>query len=84
MSLPVFNFTIPPGARQSFEMSVIDDHIAEDHKEAVYFEIGVYSLGQQNVLSDARIYIEDNDGRSLIHTCVVTSTIANSPTVVVS
>ena len=64
-------------------MSVIDDHIAEDHKEAVYFEIGVYSLGQQNVLSDARIYIEDNDGRSIIHTCVVTSTIANNPTVVV-
>ena len=64
-------------------MSVIDDHIAEDHKEAVYFEI---SLGQKNVLSDARIYIEDNDGRSiklLIHTCVVTSTIANNPTVVV-
>ena len=64
-------------------MSVIDDHIAEDHKEAVYFEIGVYSSGQQNVLSDARIYIEDNDGRSIIHTCVVTSTIANNPTVVV-
>ena len=75
----MFNFTIPPGARQSFEMSVIDDHIAEDHKEAVYFEIGVYSSGQQHILSDARIYIEDNDGRSikpLIHTCVVISTIS--------
>ena len=63
MSLPVFNFTIPQGGRQSFQMVVIDDRIVEDHKEAVYFEIGVYSSGQQTIMSDARIYIEDNDGK---------------------
>ena len=62
MSLPVFNFTIPQGGRQSFQIVVIDDRIVEDHKEAVYFEIGVYSSGQQTVMSDAKIYIEDNDG----------------------
>ena len=76
MSLPVFNFTIPQGGRLSFQMVVVDDRIVEDHKEAVYFEIGVYSSGQKTVMSDARIYIEDNDGNdsSQFHNSHLTST----------
>jgi hypothetical protein len=60
-SAPVFNFTISPGAIQSFEMVIVDDNI-DEQKETVHFEIGVYVFGRQSHIDEGRVYIEDNDG----------------------
>ena len=75
-----FNFTISPGATRSFNLTVIDDDIAEyrqyhNEDESVVYELGVYgSFGVYGSLKQlfcdyGYIYIEDNDGKCVM--CLV-------------
>ena len=65
MSSPTFNFTISAGATRSFDVTIIDDSIAEMEYEHLIFYIGLYDSDGMNYCDSDYIYIEDNDGNIL-------------------
>lgn len=51
-----------PGEERCFDIAIVDDNIAEDKYERLYYSIGVYTtipFHSQN----ARIRIEDDEGK---------------------
>ena len=59
-----FNFTISARSTRSFPLTIIDDSVAEYHRENINFCIGIYDSGRQlNCDRYFSITIEDNDGR---------------------
>ena len=65
------NFTIPAGTNMSFEMTIIDDNIAEYDNEVIVYAIGVYESDQLLYCDYGHIYIFDNDGEFQVHACSV-------------
>ena len=72
MSSFVFNFTMPAGATRSFNLTVIDDNIAEDYFyyyyyyfEDIFINLGIYEAGERMLCDYSSIRIEDNDGNEL-------------------
>ena len=75
MSSFVFNFTMPAGATRSFNLTVIDDNIAEDYYYDYYYyyyyfeylgiDLGIYEAGEWIYCDYSSIRIEDNDGNEL-------------------
>ena len=69
VSLNVFNFTISAGATRSFDLTIIDDNIAERHGfdrlGLIGFYVGVYDSNGMNFCDYDHIYIEDDDGNTL-------------------
>ena len=74
-SSPYFNFTISPGATRSFDITIIDDNVAEnrhhyyyyyyyyhDFDELIAYEIGVYASNQRESCGYFHLYISDNEG----------------------
>ena len=59
----IFNFTISPDATRSFEVTIIDDNIAEVRRE--YTQIHLYAYGFTGIdyIDSRLICIEDNDGK---------------------
>ena len=65
----VFNFTISAGAIRSFNLTIIDDSIAEYSIELIHVHLGVYERnGGRDYHDDYFILLEDNDGKFTIHT----------------
>ena len=58
---PYFNFTIQPGEERCFEI-MINDNVAEDRYENLYYYIGVYNKNMPYQRSSGRIRIEDDEG----------------------
>ena len=60
-----FDFTIPAGGTRSFQMTIIDDTIAEVFSaDFIEYDIGIYNNSGERVFYQQQIiYIEDNDGR---------------------
>ena len=71
MSSFVFNFTIPAGAKRSFNLTIIDDNIANYYYYYYYYYIDiridlvVYEAGERVHCDYSYIRIEDNDGNEL-------------------
>ena len=65
-----FNFTISSGSTRSFPLTIIDDSVAENEYERIYYRIGVYDSGQLFNCDYGYIDIEDNDGRCNLNTCM--------------
>ena len=66
-SLHIFNFTISAGATRTFDLTIIDDNIAEydDYYGSIYIDLGVYeSDGGMYYCDSYTIQIEDNDGKT--------------------
>ena len=65
-SLRIFNFTISAGATRTFDLTIIDDNIAEDdYYDRIYIDLWVYeSDGGMYYCDSYYIYIEDNDGKT--------------------
>ena len=66
----VFNFTISAGAIRSFNLTIIDDSIAEYSIELIRVHLGVYECngGRDYHYHDYYfIILEDNDGKFTIH-----------------
>ena len=59
----VFNFTMPAGATRSFDLTIIDDNIAEYYYERIIINLGMY---ESDEMVTYYIDIEDNDG-NLFH-----------------
>ena len=59
----VFNFTMPAGATKSFDLTIIDDNIAEYYYERIIINLGMY---ESDEMVTCYIDIEDNDG-NLFH-----------------
>ena len=62
-SVRIFNFTISPSATKSFEVTIIDDNIAEFWREYIRLELFVYGFTGIDFVDRSYIHIEDNDGR---------------------
>ena len=60
-----FDFTIPAGDTRSFQMTIIDDTIAEVFSaDFIEYDLGIYDdVGERVICQQQVIYIEDNDGR---------------------
>ena len=54
-----FNFDISAGSTRNFPLTIIDDSVAEYHREYIYYFIG---LSDDGICEYAEITIEDNDG----------------------
>ena len=69
MSSFVFNFTIPAGARRSFNLTIIDDNIANKYYNYYYRDIRIdlvmYEAGERVHCDYSYINIDDNDGNEL-------------------
>ena len=70
-SLHIFNFTISAGATRTFDLTIIDDNIAEDddyyyyYRERIDINLLVYeSDGGTDYCDSYNIHIEDNDGKT--------------------
>ena len=67
-SLHIFNFTISAGATRTFDLTIIDDNIAEHsyyYRERIYIDLLVYeSDGGTDYCDSYYIHIEDNDGKT--------------------
>ena len=66
-SLHIFNFTISAGATRTFDLTIIDDNIAERdyYYNRIYIALQVYESGGGTGYCDSYyIYIEDNDGKT--------------------
>ena len=71
-SSPYFNFTISPGATRSFDITIIDDNVAENRLYYIFYyrdfgdliacEIGVYASDQREYCGSFRLHILDNEG----------------------
>ena len=59
----VFNFTMPAGATRGFDLTIIDDNIAEYYYERIIINLGMY---ESDEMVTCYIDIEDNDG-NLFH-----------------
>ena len=59
---PYFNFTIQPGGEHCFEIAIIDDSIAENRYENIYYYIGLYNNSMQLRRLTGRIRIQDDEG----------------------
>ena len=62
-----YNFTLSPGETRCFEISIIDDNIAEHQFEWFHYYLGIYDPYPDNCDS-GWIYIYDNDGELYITT----------------
>ena len=62
-SVRSFNFTISPDTTRSFEVTIIDDNIAEWRRKIIvcqlYANYGIHS----NIIGFRQVLIEDNDGK---------------------
>ena len=60
-----FDFTISAGGTRSFQMTIIDDTIAEVFSaDIIEYDLGIYDDAGERVLCLQQfIYIEDNDGK---------------------
>ena len=65
-SVRSFNFTISPDTTRSFEVTIIDDNIAERRRKILFCQlyanygfIGIHS----NIIGFRQVLIEDNDGK---------------------
>ena len=66
-SLHIFNFNISAGATRTFDLTIIDDNIAEqDHYyNDIYIYLRVYESDGGTVYCDNyNFQIEDNDGKT--------------------
>ena len=64
-SLHVFNFTISARTTRTFDLTIIDNNIADYRLEPIYIRLLVYeSDGGTDYCDRYRIYIEDNDGKT--------------------
>ena len=73
-SPPYFNFTISPGATRSFDITIIDDNVAENRHHYYYYyvyrdfgeliacTIGVYASNQRVFCGYFVLHISDNEG----------------------
>ena len=59
----IFNFTISPGATRSFEMTIINDNIAEYRRKFLTHELHMYSSLGVEYVATRYIYIDDDDGK---------------------
>ena len=69
LSSPFFNFTLPPRASQRFEVTVINDSIAELHRERIYFIVGTYVPGGRNHCCNFIFDIHDDEGKQQSSLC---------------
>ena len=60
---PYYNFTMSPGETRCFEISIIDDDIAEYRYERFYLYLGIYDP-YENTCDYWYTHIYDNDGKS--------------------
>ena len=58
-----FSFTLYPKATTSFEITIIDDNIAEYWKEHIAIDLFVYGLTGIDPVSGTFINIHDDDGK---------------------
>ena len=58
----IINFNISPGTTRSFEVVIIDDSIAEFHREYFYYDLYAYGFTGIDYIDRRSILIEDNDG----------------------
>ena len=65
MSSNIFNFTISAGATRSFDLTIIDDNIAEYRLGRIGFQVGVYDSDRMIYCEYDYIYVEDDDGNTL-------------------
>ena len=67
----VFNFTMPAGATRSFDLTIIDDNVAEYYyfDGRIYIDVGMYESNEMVYCDYYRIDIEDNDGMQ--HTVII-------------
>ena len=59
---PYFNFTIQPGEERCFDITIIDDKIAESRYEKLHYDIGVYNNSTPLQRLTGRITIKDDEG----------------------
>ena len=61
---PLYNFTMAPGEKQCFEVTIIDDNIAEIH-HSLYLDLGYYvgNSSDMRYCGYTRINVHDNDGK---------------------
>ena len=62
-SVRIFNFTISPNTTRSFEVTILDDNIAELWREYIYLRLHVYGFTGIDYVGGKVIYIDDNDGK---------------------
>ena len=61
---PLYNFTMAPGEKRCFEVTIIDDNIAE-REHSLGLNLGYY-VGNTSDMRDCGlryIYVHDNDGK---------------------
>ena len=58
-----FNFTISPGATKRFDVTIINDSLADYHREVIRLIVGIYVPGGRNHCCSVNFYIEDDDGK---------------------
>ena len=58
-----FNFTISPGVSKRFDVTIINDSLADYYSEPIRLIVGIYVPGGRNHCCSASLYIEDDDGK---------------------
>ena len=64
-SSPVYNFSISAEATRRFHVTIINDSIADFHREVISLSIGVYDSGRRYRCCSVTIRIEDDEGNQL-------------------
>ena len=58
-----FNFTISPGVSKRFDLTIINDSLADYYREVIRLIVGIYVPGGRNHCCNVYFYIEDDDGK---------------------
>ena len=61
-SVDIFNFTISPNSTRRFEVTIINDNIAEFWRENIHLGLYVYGLTGVDYIGGVYISIDDDDG----------------------